>query len=94
MADEDTPVSDAPAVAARTITLDVFARTLRPRTGTVPSTSKPGAMRQTLLPGDPDEVYLKLLKIRHRGDKRTQEGWKALIDTYRSQPAHPTVLGR
>jgi hypothetical protein len=37
-----------------------------------------------------DQVYLKLLKTRHGRERHSIAGWRALIDTYRHQPAHRT----
>lgn len=70
------------------ITLDQFARTLRPQ-----SVQDRVTKRVRLLPGQPDEVWLKFLRINHRHDKRTAADWSSLIDTYRDAPAHPTAVG-
>lgn len=42
--------------------------------------------------GAPDEVWLKLLSRNHRNEKRSMESWQALIETYRTQPAHPAGI--
>lgn len=70
-----------------TMPLDGFAKTLRLRAVRVPNTAKPGAMRTRLLPGEPDEIWLKLLKTLHGKEKRTVAGWRAAIDALRAQPA-------
>ena len=81
-------VEFAPAPAEVPMTLDQFARTLRPR-----RTVDPRTQQVRVLPGEPDEVWLKLLRMKHGRDKRTLAQWKAAIDQYRDLPAHPTVVG-
>ena len=74
-----------------------FAQTLRPRRVTVPP--RPGAVGRaampvvTIQPGQPDEIWLKFIGIRHGREKHTASEWRGLIDKYRSQPAHPSVMG-
>lgn len=68
------------------VPLEHFAATLRPRTD--PAT-RPG-QRARLLPGEPDEVWLRLLSIRHRSERHTHAEWRSLIDRYRREPAHPS----
>jgi len=76
------------------ITLAAFGATLRPQiasTATVRS-SRPGTAPQTLTtytPGHPDEIWLKLLAMRHGGERHTAADWQALIEQYRDEPAHP-----
>ncbi|MDA8249174.1 MAG: hypothetical protein M0Z28_08340 [Rhodospirillales bacterium] len=40
------------------------------------------------LKGTSDEVYTKLLRIRHGMEKHTTAEWRALIDAARREPAH------
>lgn len=44
-------------------------------------------------PGTPDEVWLKLLAVRHPNERHTITGWRALLDRYRDEPAHPAHPG-
>ena len=89
--DEDLSAVSAPTSAP--ITFEMFARTLRPQSVTVPNLSRPGASRQEIVPGAPDEVYLRLVRIRHGFEKRSPESWQSLIDDMRGEPAHPSALG-
>lgn len=70
------------------VPLPVFARELQPRAEPHPVTGKP-----QLVAGHADEVWLKLLRVNHGNEKHTLAEWRALIDNYRGEPAHPTVLG-
>jgi hypothetical protein len=47
----------------------------------------------TVTPGHPDEIWLKLLRIRHGAERHTHAEWASLIDAAREEPAHPTVAG-
>lgn len=40
------------------------------------------------LVGTPDEIWLGVLKVYHGTENHTKDEWKALIDTWRSRPAH------
>ena len=72
----------------------VFAAGLKPRRVPLVRQGKPvvqnGRTLMTATPGHVDEVWLKLLKIRHGGEKHTIQGWAALIDIMRNEPAHPS----
>lgn len=65
---------------------DAFATTLRSRT------VNDGRNRR-MVPGHPDEVFLKLLKIRHGREKHTPAQWWALIERLKAEPAHPMHPG-
>lgn len=69
------------------VTLAAFAKTLQPKMVQVPSTSKPGTMTQKMVPGEPDEIWVKWLNIAHGRERHTIAGWKALIETYKTHPA-------
>jgi hypothetical protein len=47
----------------------------------------------TVAPGHPDEIWLRLLKVRHGTERHAVAAWSALIDEMRDEPAHPTVAG-
>ncbi len=85
-------MADEPQVA-----FAAFAQTLRPRRITVPpargATGRAAVPQVRIEPGHPDEIWLKLLGMRHGREKHTPAGWRALIDGYRGQPAHPSVMG-
>ena len=67
-----------------------FARSLGPSVAVVAPASRPGqAPRVAVTPGHVDEVYLKLLKIKHGRENHTEVEWRKLIDDYRKAPAHP-----
>lgn len=77
------------------IPLAAFGATLRPQlTSTVSVRSnRPGdAPRSinTYTQGHPDEIWLKLLEVKHGIERHTADGWHALIAKYKSQPAHPS----
>lgn len=46
------------------------------------------------LKGTPDEIWSRLLKIRHGSEKHTPVEWQRLIERARNEPAHPTVVRR
>lgn len=91
LSDDMTEVTGAPAEFA--VPLATFAATLRPRNSDSltlrGSRGRPGASVFRLVPGEPDEIWLKLLQINHKAERHTMAEWYALIDTYRNQPAHP-----
>ena len=96
--DEDLGAFPAPtrATAAPTsvpVTFSTFASTLRPQAMTVPNLARPGTTRQEIVPGSADEVYLRLVRIRHGSEKHPLEDWQSLIDAMRGEPAHPSALG-
>lgn len=85
------------ATGALPIAFAAFAATLRPhrvplvrngRTVTVK-----GAVVMTVSAGHPDEIWLKLLKIRYGSERHTEADWRRLIDRMREEPAHPSVMG-
>ena len=86
-----------PAPVEPPVPLAMFAATLRPRRVALVKGGRPvirgGAVVMTVTPGHPDEVWLKLLKIRHGAERHTHAEWAALIDAAREEPAHPTVAG-
>lgn len=47
-----------------------------------------------MLVGTPDEVWTTHLKRKHGRENHLVGEWRALIDKYRHEPAHPSVLGR
>jgi hypothetical protein len=71
-----------------------FAASLRPRAVPLVRNGRPvlfrGRQAQTALPGHADELWLKLLRIRHGVEKHTAADWHALIDAMRDEPAHPS----
>ena len=71
---------------ARTITLRSSALPRRPGPRRGVAAAKPV---MDVVPGHPDEIWLKLLKLRHGTEKHDSAGWFALIDNYRGEPAHP-----
>jgi hypothetical protein len=90
------PVPDS-APAELPIAFGVFAATLRPRRvpmlrNGAPVTFK-GRVVMTVTYGHGDEIWLKLLKINHGGEKHTPTEWSALIAAYGSQPAYPGMPG-
>ena len=86
-------MSSAEPSAEFAVAFPAFAATLRPR---VVQERAVRGLATVLVnrtePGAPDEVWLKLLKIKHGTERHTLAGWQALIDHYRTQPAHPTDL--
>jgi hypothetical protein len=88
------PEDSTPSPSQAPIPLAAFATTLRPRltaSRTVQS-RQPGArpsVINTYSPGDPDEIWLKLLEVNHRIERHTSAEWRALIAKYKDEPAHP-----
>lgn len=78
------------------VPLAVFAATLRPQqTGTrsvqaraVVGGRRTAAQTPVYAPGHPDQIWLKLLQIKHGLERRTRADWQALIDKYGQTPAH------
>ncbi len=74
--------------------LAAFAATLRPqltRTQIVQA-RQPGAKPSTIstyTQGHPDEIWLKLLQVKHGIERHTADDWHKLIAHYKKQPAHP-----
>jgi hypothetical protein len=94
--DYDTPPAFPPASPAAPVefpvTLSAFAAELLPRTVPLVRNGAPvmlgGHQAQQTVPGHPDEAWLKLLRINHGLERRTPAQWRALIDSYREQPAY------
>lgn len=81
-------------VKAAPIPLAAFGALLRPQlTATqVVQNRRPGSPPHTIRvysAGHPDEIWLKLLEVRHNNERHTEQEWRALIDKYRDEPAHP-----
>lgn len=93
---EPAPVAEAPteSFAGPPVPYANFAATLKPRRVPLVRGGKAvvqnGRTLMTAVAGHPDEVWLKLLKIRHGGEKHTVQGWNALINAMRDEPAHPS----
>lgn len=79
------------------VSLAAFAAALRPRQVPLVKGGRPvvrqGVVVMTVAPGHPDEIWLKLLKVRYGAERHTPSEWSALIDGMRDEPAHPTVAG-
>jgi len=71
------------------VAFQTFAATLRPQY----VRNAAGRVIGLAGPGAPDEIWLKHIKKLHGNEKHTPSGWKAVIDSYRDKPAHPSVLG-
>ena len=86
------------AAFAPPIALATFATALRPRRVPLVRNGRPvvvnGAQVMTVTEGHPDEVWLKLLKIRHGSERHTEAEWRAMVDGMRDEPAHPSVGAR
>lgn len=99
MADENEPADAGGSAvvdsgrAEMPVSLEVFAQTLKPKSVRVPNPSRPGQFKDRMIPGQPDEIYIKLLRRVHGREKKTIPGWEAAIDALRNQPAHPSVTG-
>lgn len=76
------------------IPLAVFGAMLKPQltgTSTMP-VRKPGDTPHVIKiysQGHADEIWLKMLQIKHGIERHTVEGWHALIAHYKTIPAHP-----
>ena len=79
------------------VPLAVYARSVRPKTVTMTRNGQTVMLKgrpvMSVTPGEPEEIFLKLLKIRHGREKHTPAGWKALIEKYANEPAHPGQPG-
>jgi len=76
------------------VPLSTFAAMLRPQLTSSRSVQsrQPGArpsVINTYAQGHPDEIWLKLLEIRHKIERHTVDEWHALIARYKAEPAHP-----
>lgn len=47
-----------------------------------------------MLVGTPDEIWTVHMKKMHGRENHTVGDWHRLIENYRHQPAHPSVLSR
>ena len=74
------------------VPLRAFAESLGVKTVTtqVPTMGGQRTVFQWSSGGHEDEVWLKLLQIRHPNERHSLEGWSKLIDQYRNEPAHPS----
>lgn len=61
------------------VALDEFARVLSPK-----------MIGGEMQPGEPDEVWIKLMRIKHRMERHSITDWRKMLDRYRDEPAHPT----
>ena len=102
MSESETQSAPTPAPAPTSapglmMAFGEFAASLRPRPVPLTRNGAPvlfrGRQVMHAMPGHPDEVWLKLIKIRYGSEKHTQADWLALIDAARDEPAHPTVMG-
>lgn len=88
MSDTVQPPTDFPVPFA------VYAAALRPQRVPLLRSGRQvifkGRVVMTVTPGHVDEVWLKMLKIRHGSERHTPAEWAGLIDKYREDPAHPT----
>ncbi len=84
-AEGDAPLAQSEAQWEPLIPLRAFAETLRPRA----AQRYPNGRVAKFDPGHPDEIWLKLLSIRHGAERHTRAEWFAIIDGHRNQPAHP-----
>jgi len=85
----DVAGNDSPVELA--VPLRVFAATLGPRVThrQVIIGGVPRMVAATASAGHPDEVWMKLLSMRHQNERHTMTEWQALIEKYRDEPAHP-----
>jgi hypothetical protein len=76
----------------RPVPLSEFARIVGPRTETTQVLRNGQMVPQTRLvqPGSEDEVWLRLLRMRHPNERHTMTQWRALITRYKDEPAHPS----
>lgn len=88
----DQPAPAPVAAAAAPVAFSVFAATLRPRIMPLVRNGRTvvrnGRPVQTVRAGHPDEVWLRLLRIRHGAEKHAPAGWQKLIDAMRAEPVH------
>lgn len=76
------------------VPLATLAATLRPQLTSTRSVqprragAAPGVIN-TYTQGHPDEIWLKLLAMKHGIERHTLDDWHALIAKYKGQPAHP-----
>lgn len=89
--DQPAPAPVA-AAAVAPVAFSVFAATLRPRILPLVrggrAVVRNGRPVQTVRAGHPDEVWLRLLRIRHGAEKHAPAGWQKLIDAMRAEPVH------
>lgn len=87
------PAPAAPVAGPQTDTvpLAAFARAIGPHLETTMVSRGGRTVPQTrvIRPGSDDEIWLKLLRMRHPNERHSIAGWHKLIDRYRNEPAHP-----
>lgn len=76
----------------RAMPLREFARLIGPRTESrsIPGPGGRMMMSARTLPGTEEEVWLKLLAIRHPNERHSAEQWRKFIEQYGKEQAHPT----
>ena len=88
------PASEPLVQSGIPIAFAAFANTLRPRQVPLVRNGVPvmrrGRPGMTFMPGHPDQIWLRLVRIRHGGERHTETEWMALIDAMRDEPAHPS----
>ncbi len=72
------------------VPFQAFAATLRPPLRRDPAS---GQVLGVAGPGHADEIWLRWIGRMHGRERHTLAEWSALIDGYRDEPAHPSVLG-
>jgi hypothetical protein len=79
-------------LAGSPVPLRTFAESLGVRYASVQARTTRGhrQIAQALSSGHPDEVWLKLLAIRHPNGRHSVEDWAKLIERYKQEPAHPS----
>ena len=79
-------------MAGLAVPLKAFAESLGVRYQTVQARSAEGQspITQRHSSGHPDEVWLKMLEIRHPNGRYSLDDWAKLIEKYRDEPAHPS----
>ena len=75
----------APEAYERPVALAEFVASLRPQV----SETYPNGRPKKYSMGHPDEIWAKVLKINHSGERHTPAEWFAIIDGHRNRPAHP-----
>ena len=87
-------VQSDPAAAPLVVAFATFAASMQPRRVPFTRNGAPvvhrGRTLMTMIPGHPDEVFLRLVRIRHGGEKHDMAGWRTLIDAMRVEPVHPS----
>ncbi len=86
-----TTVPAAAAASDPAVPLSEFARQVGPHLETTQVARNGRVVPQTrvIRPGTDEEVWLRLLRIRHPNERHSIAGWRALIAKYATEPAHP-----